>query len=229
MVKIERKLTEKTELAVHSLEKEKFKVSGKCNTDEVVTALIETFHGKCYLCESKNLVDYEVEHFIPHDRDKNLKFEWNNLFLSCGRCNHIKSNTFYPILDCTKIEVDELIAFRKIGYFGTDESLEFKQVSVYQNNEEIQMTCDLLQRIHYGKTPQEKVGAKMLRHEIRRELTEFKNYIRDYLESTGEDKKDLFLKIYSQLKNNSPFTAFKRWIVRDNPKKCEDFIDCWKK
>lgn len=75
MVKIERKLTEKTELAVHSPEKEKLKVSGKCNTDEVVTALIETFHGKCYLCESKNLVDYEVEHFIPRDRDKNLKFE----------------------------------------------------------------------------------------------------------------------------------------------------------
>jgi uncharacterized protein (TIGR02646 family) len=223
MVKIERKDTEKTALAIESLAKEK----GRCNTDEVIDALMEIFHSKCYICESKKPNEIEVEHLTPHNGDKNLKFDWNNLFLACGRCNHIKGDKYTPILDCTKVEVDEIIAFRKIGYFGTDEFLQFEPISDFPNNEEIQMTCELLQRIHYGNTPQEKVGAKMLRHSIRQELTNFKNYVRDYLESTGEDKKDLFVKICSQLKSNSQFAAFKRWIVRDNDN-CKDFLDCWK-
>lgn len=223
MVKIERKDTEKTALAIESLAKEK----GRCNTDEVIDALMEIFHSKCYICESKKPNEIEVEHLTPHNGDKNLKFDWNNLFLACGRCNHIKGDKYTPILDCTKVEVDEIIAFRKIGYFGTDEFLQFEPISDFPNNEEIQMTCELLQRIHYGNTPQEKVGAKMLRHSIRQELTNFKNYVRDYLESTGEDKKDLFVTICSQLKSNSQFAAFKRWIVRDNDN-CKDFLDCWK-
>ena len=89
------------------------------------------------------------------------------------------------------------------------------------------MTCALLQRIFYGKTSQEQVGAKMLRHEVRTELSEFKNFVRDYNEATGEDKQDLFVTIRNRLKSNSKFAAFKRWIVRDNPN-CKDFVDCWK-
>lgn len=228
MVKIERKNTEKTALAIASLKKKKIQSSRTCNTPEVVEALMETFHQKCYLCESKSFGKYEVEHLIPHGGDKDLKFDWNNLFLACGHCNHIKGNSFNPILDCTKVEVDEIISFRKIGYFGIAESLQFEPVSNFPNNKEIQMTCNLLQRIHYGKTPQEKVSAKMLRHCIRQELTDFKNYIRDYLESTGENKKDLFITICNQLKSNAPFAAFKRWIVRDNAN-CKDFLDYWKK
>ena len=67
----------------------------------------------------------------------------------------------------------------------------------------------------------------MLRKAVREELTKFKNLIRDYNETTGEDKEDLRLTIKSSLKSNSQFAAFKRWIVRDNPN-CRDFIDCWK-
>ena len=126
-----------------------------------------------------------------------------------------------------KFEVDELISFRKTGYFGTDEYLKFEPVSDFPNNKEIQMTCDLLQRIHYGKTPQEKVESKMLRHYVQAELNKFKYCIRDYLESSGEVKKDLFVTIRQQLKSTSPFAAFKRWIVRDNSN-CKDFLDCWK-
>lgn len=227
MVKIERKTTEKTELAIHSLEKEKIKHHGKCNTDEVITALMEIFHEKCYICESKNSTEWEIEHLIPHSGNKDLKFDWNNLFWACGRCNHIKGDKFTPILDCTKIEIDEIISFRKIGYFGKDELLKFEKTVNCNENTEIAMTCELLQRIYYGKTPQEQAGAKRLRHDVRIELSEFKNYVRDYNEATGEEKEDLFIMIRSKLKSNSRFAAFKRWIVRDNPN-CKDFIDCWK-
>ena len=231
MVKIERKSTEKTQLAINSLAKEKTKSSGKCNTDEVVTALQEIFHNKCYICENKNVIEWEVEHLIPHGNDPNLKFDWENLFWSCGRCNHIKGDQFTPILNCTKVAVDEIISFRKVGYFGIEESLKFEKVDIDNEDEvedeKIQMTCDLLQRVYYGKTLQEKVGAKMLRHDVQNELSKFKNYVRDYQDATGEDKKDLFVTIRNSLKSNSKFAAFKRWIVRDNSN-CKDFLDCWK-
>ena len=42
---------------------------------------------------------------------------WENLFSACEHCKHIKGNKFTPILDCIKIDVDEIISFRKIGYF----------------------------------------------------------------------------------------------------------------
>ena len=46
-----------------------------------------------------------------------LKFGWDNLFLACAHCNNIKSDNYEHILDCTKVDVDELIAFRKKGTF----------------------------------------------------------------------------------------------------------------
>ena len=50
MVKIERTDTEKSRRAISSLDKEKSKAADKFNTLEVVDALEETFHGKCYIC-----------------------------------------------------------------------------------------------------------------------------------------------------------------------------------
>lgn len=228
MVKIERKDNEKSQQAIVSLAKEKKKSSGKCNTNEVVIALQEMFHNKCYICENKNATEWEVEHLIPPAGNLDLKFEWKNLFWSCGHCNHIKGNKFTPILDCTKVDVDEIISFRKIGYFGIDEFLNFEKVDSVEDNEQIQMTCALLKRVYYGETLQEKSSAKILRHEVQAELSQFKNYIREYIEAAGEDKKDLFVAICNQRKSNSKFAAFKRWIVRDNSN-CKDFIDCWKK
>lgn len=62
--------------------------------------------------------------------------------------------------------VDEVIVFRKVGYFGVTESLAFEIVDNTAENVAVEMTRDLLQRVYYGKTPQENVGAKMLRHEM---------------------------------------------------------------
>ena len=86
----------------------------------------------------------------------------------------------------------------------------------------------MLNAVHYGKTAKKKIGSSIIRRELRQELSNFKEYIREYQESKGEDKKDLSVTIKLELKSNSAFTAFKRWIIRDNPKVCADFIDCWK-
>lgn len=76
------------------------------NHQSVVDSLRIIFYDKCYLCEQGQLSDPEIEHFIPHEDNDNLKYSWGNLFYSCSRCNSIKSNTYKNLLDCTSEGLD---------------------------------------------------------------------------------------------------------------------------
>ena len=90
--------------APSSLEREKVKKSGKYNLQDVIDMLDVDFKSKCYLCEIKATA-FEVEHLVAHENNIDLKFDWDNLFLSCRHCNNIKSNKFNNILYCTKEDV----------------------------------------------------------------------------------------------------------------------------
>lgn len=70
------------------------------NKEDVLKRLRPMFFDKCYLCERDEIQDVEVEHFIPHKKDKALKYNWENLYYSCSRCNSIKSSTHINLLDC---------------------------------------------------------------------------------------------------------------------------------
>lgn len=212
MIKIERVETKKTKAAKEALEQAR-KNNGSYNTKEVNMALNEIFHGKCYICENKEVTSYQIEHLIPHRGDADLKYDWNNLFWSCAHCNNIKADKYEPILDCTKVAVDEVIAFRKSGYFGTDECLHFEPLV---ESEEVRNTINLLKDAYYGTTIQKELEAKIIRKKLRKELRDFKEYVREYKEAEGEDREDLLCLIRSRLKANSPFAAFKRWLIRDN-------------
>ena len=212
MIKVERKVTEKSQKAIESLKIEKAK-NGSWNTPEVNAALKEMFHGKCYICEDKESGSYQIEHLIPHRRNIELKYDWNNLFLACAHCNNTKLAKFDPIIDCTKENVEELIAFRKKGFFGTDEELIFDMLD---SRIETQNTVKLLHEVYYGSTPQKKMEAKIIRKRLRKELSIFKEYVREYKEAEDEDKEDLRCFLQQQLGDSSPFAAFKRWLIRDN-------------
>lgn len=79
MIKVERKATDKAQRAIESLEEAKIKKSSY-NTPEVNAALKEMFHGKCYICESKDITSYQIEHLYSYHKELNLKYDWNNLF-----------------------------------------------------------------------------------------------------------------------------------------------------
>lgn len=212
MIKVERKITEKSKKAEDSLKREKLK-NGPYNTPEVNAALKEMFHGKCYICENKQIISYHIEHLNPHRGNKELKYDWNNLFLACAHCNNTKSDRFDPIIDCTKQNVEEMIAFRKEGYFGCDEKLIFDMLDC---SLETKNTIRLLHEVYYGSTPQKKMEATILRRTLRKELSKFKEYVREYKEAEDEEKKDLECLLQQQLKDSSPFVSFKRWLIRDN-------------
>ena len=212
MIKIERKETAKAQNAVRSLQEAKSKKSSY-NTPEVNEALKEMFHGKCYLCENKQITSYQIEHLYSHQGNRELKYDWNNLFLACAHCNNTKLNKYEPILDCTKENIEELIAFRKKGYFGTEEELLFDVLDFREETLNIQK---LLQEIYYGSTAQKKMEARILRRILRKELSEFKEYVREFQEAEDEEKEDLRYLLRQQLGDSSPFAAFKRWLIRDN-------------
>ena len=212
MIRVERKITEKSQKAIDSLKREKLK-NGPYNTPEVNAALREMFHGKCYICENKQITSYQIEHLRAYRGNMDLKYDWNNLFLACAHCNNTKLDKYEPIIDCTKENVEELIAFRKEGYFGTDEKLIF---DVLDSKVETQNTVKLLQEVYYGSTPQKKMEAKILRKTLRKELSKFKEYVREYKEAEDEEKEDFKCLLQQQLKDSSPFAAFKRWLIRDN-------------
>lgn len=213
MIRIQRRDTNNAQEAIADLQRAK--VSGSTyNTESVNKALREIFHGKCYICENKNATSYQIEHLVPHRGDDELKYDWNNLFWVCAHCNNTKNDKYEPILDCTIEPVDRLIAFRKKGYFGTDETLEFEPL---EDKEEIRNTVKLLKDVYYGTTPQKKMEAKIIRRALRKTLADFKEYIREYQEAEDEgEREDIANLLKAELKESSAFTAFKRWLVWDH-------------
>ena len=221
MVRFERKDTKKARAAVESLNNAKQKNSGY-NTPEVNSALQEMFHGKCYICENKkHITSFQIEHLKAHHGDLGLKYDWENLFLSCAHCNNTKLGKYEPILDCSHVDVDQKIAF----HFQNPPQKPELKIEALDTSIATVNTCHLLNDVYYGKTPQKKVESKLIRCEIRRQMLDFENYIGEYLElEDGEDKKDLYCKIEKELKNASEYTAFKRWFIRDNQELCKDLL-----
>lgn len=213
MVKFQRRKTEKAQAAIQSLNREMQKKNGTYNTPEVNDALQEMFYKKCYLCESKNVTAYVIEHLASAEGNQRLRYDWNNLFLACAHCNGTKKKRHEPILDCTQAEVDRMIRFYKKGHWGTEEVFCFEACD---SSVETVHTIALLEEIYYGRTPQKEIESAHLRENLRKELAQFKGYVRDYLEADGEDKQDLYLLISRELSVRSAFTAFKRWLIRDN-------------
>lgn len=221
MIKIERKITEKSKKAAASLQMAK-KNHASYNTPEVNAALKELFHGKCYLCENKQIISYQIEHLVPHRKKEELMYDWNNLFLACAHCNNTKLGKYDPILDCPREDIEKKIAFRKKGYFGTDEELVFDKLD---NSIETENTVKLLQAVYYGTTPQKKMESVILRRLLRKELSAFKEYIREYQEAEDDEKEDLGYLLKQQLSDSSPFAAFKRQLVRDHRKTCQELLE----
>ena len=218
MVRFDRLDTEKARSAVRSLEREQ-KRNGDCNTPEVMSALQEMFHGKCYICENKKrITSFQVEHLKPHQGNMADKYSWDNIFLSCSHCNNTKGNRYVPILDCTHVDVDQRISFHFLNPLQNEREI---MLEALDDTVETRNTCSLLMNVYYGKTPQKEMESRLIRCELRRQIMEFMAYVREYLDTEeGEDKRDLLCKIKQELSNRSEYTAFKRWVILDNLDMC---------
>ena len=185
------------------------------NSQDVLNLLYEDFHNKCYICESEGIESINIEHFAPHkDSNEIRKYNWSNLFLACSHCNKIKSAT-ESLLNCTckddKVDTN-------IKYYLND-NLENNKIVIENiaTDEKTINTVNLLTKVYNGTTIQNKFQAREKRNKLYDELCDFTSLVYKYQRTEDTKKKNQLLStIKFELTNQSAFTAFKRWIIRDS-------------
>lgn len=212
---------EKSQPAPACLEAEKLKVNGDYKCGEVLTRLLGDFKNKCYLCEQKAPTTINVEHFTAHQGDRELKFDWNNLFWSCGHCNNTKLAQHTDLLNCTvATDAVETALKYEIKPFPKEKA----QITAQNTDPRTARTRDLLLAIFNGSTPLKTIESANLRDLLLQEIKVFQSALIAYYESNSEAEHDEHRqKITRHLDKSSHFTAFKRWIIRDNEELNGDF------
>jgi len=199
---------EKSQPAPDCLAIEKGKNSGDYKCGDVLKRLKTDFKNKCYICEQKAPTTINVEHFVSHKGGKNLKFDWNNLFWSCGHCNNSKLGSYDNLLNCT---VSSDTVEMAIHYSLKPFPFELPSFKALNNNAKTVQTKELLEAVYIGKTKLKLIESANLRDLLLTEIQDFQKWLTAYFKSDSEDMKAYaLLKIKEHLCNASAFTAFKR-------------------
>ena len=181
--------------------------------------------SKCYLCEDKYLTAINVEHRVSHRGDPVLKFDWNNLFLSCGHCNQTKGTAFDDIIDPVNVNPEEYIELA-MTIADTDDLRERVIVSKTAGSEErhdVDTTIRLLERVYNeGTTAMKQAECRALKNKILKEVSRFRMLIYGYEE---EKDSDYHSNIVEAISRSSVFAAFKRKMIRDDPQMAHQFAE----
>ncbi len=194
-----------------SLAEEAKKLTGRYDKPDVVERLKKDFHNKCYICEMKGLQDPNVEHLLPHKNGKypERKFDWENLFWSCGHCNSIKKSYKYDkgIIDCCRQDPEQYLTFHLIG----DRVVisEKREGEIYKRTSVLITETFTLQNTGM-RTYTSDERLRLLQKEMNilyRQLEKLHN---------SPNSKIIMRTICSLLKRESAFAAFKRCYVREH-------------
>lgn len=205
MVKIERSFP-----APDSLAGEAKKANGRYDGPDVIERLKKDFHNKCYICEMKELQDPNVEHLLPHKNGRypERKFDWENLFWSCGHCNGIKNNSRYDdgILDCCKYDPENYLYF---CLSGNEVTVEVSDPASGIQKRTASLVKEVFSKKNTGmRTYTSDKRLKLLQKEMTilyRQLEKLHN---------NPDSKVTVRMICCLLKRESAFAAFKRCYIR---------------
>lgn len=215
MVKIERSFP-----APVSLSTEKEKINGSYNKPDVTERLARDFNNKCYICEINKLQDPQVEHLKPHFNGKYMdrKFDWNNLFWSCGHCNGVKNQRKYDdhIIDCCNSDPEKRIYFR-LHEGNTDVT------AINLEDYDARMTAELVTEV-FNITNS---GMRVYKSDFRfKELNKEMNKLYDTLEELDQTPNSAFAlkKLQALIRKESRFAAFKRCYIRENKKQYINYL-----
>ena len=221
----------KSQPAPACLALEKIKKNGKYNCGNTFQRLHDDFFGKCYLCEDNTATDLNIEHFKPHFSGKNIdrKFDWKNLFYACSHCNGRKGSLDIPLLDCTN-PAHKIVEWIKFDIKPFPK--ELVKIEALQKTDIVQNTVNLLDDIYNCKARKDvpfsacENAANNLRQKLITEIKKFGDLLEAFYEEDDKEDKDFYSKkIKKHLKNSSPFSAFKLWIVKENDFFRAEFLD----
>ena len=214
---------EKSQPAPTSLAEEKKKKSGTYRTTEVIEKINIDFSSKCYICEQKQPTTINVEHFLAHQNNIDLKFDWNNLFYACGHCNNVKlaDEKFNNILNCTlgSDNVDTAIAY-KFNPFPKEKPC----FEVLISSEKAENTKEFLDKVFNGvHTDLKTLEGANLRDLLLKSIKEFQELLIEYYKYDKDEH--TLMKIKTHLNKTIVFTTFKRYIIRNNEDLNQEFAN----
>jgi len=187
-----------------------------CEKD-VVESLDITFHGKCYICETKEPLALNVEHFIAHKGCTEKKFAWENLFYSCARCNNFKRHTYDDILNCTDPNIDVLKLIRHTPPLTPYSDIIIEPMDA---DPKTARTAELISRIfNEDDTGNKSVVRVQLRKRVYKRYAKVLQHINTYIDE--DELQDSKLRAIEHLKAlmdvEQEYSAFLRWPILDSP------------
>ncbi len=185
------------------------------NDEEVVKILAPMFYYKCYLCERDELSDPEIEHFDPHEKDDSKKYDWYNLYYSCGRCNSIKSNTHKNLLDCCDTTIDAFRTIKCVLPSVPNEPIKIIAMQYEQDPRTINTVALLDRCYNEDNTALRGITRVVLSEKIFDYYTDILNYRRILKDKkySDDEKSNAKGRIKAMLKVSFPFSVFWRWYV----------------
>ena len=198
------------------------------DSNDVLEALKKVFHKKCYICETSEPLDINVEHFVAHEGDEDLKFDWNNLYFSCGRCNNIKLAKYNGLLDCCDPDTDVVRTVKHLP--PSTPYAKHLQIEAQSDDDKTQLTAELLDKVFNSEhTPNKAISASFLRKRVFDQYNLLFKELNNYYAPMAlpEEKATAIERIKLLLKATSPYSAFISWcIIEDNElgPMLEDFI-----
>lgn len=187
----------------------------------VVEVLQDIFFSKCYLCERKGFSDVNIEHRDPHEGDLIKKYDWNNLFYACVRCNGIKANIYKNIIDCCQtLDVAQAIELH-CPIVNNDDHKVIVTVGNLASTIEIESTIKLLdQCFNDTNTALKGISRHTLIKQIQKYQTKLliikDELLDDSLIPTSSEKNLRIEKLKVMCDPEFPFSAFWKWyITRD--------------
>lgn len=184
---------------------------------DVLDALNRVFHKKCYICETKEPTDINVEHFDPHLDDIDKQFDWNNLYFSCGRCNNIKLAKYNDLLDCCDSNVDVLRAIKHVPPITP--YAKCLRIEPQYNDEKTKLTAELIDKVFNSRhTPNKTVSAVSLRKRVFKQVNLFLELQDKYFDevSLHAEKEITLERMKLLIKASSQYCAFISWCVLDD-------------
>lgn len=185
------------------------------NGEDVVLALRSIFFDKCYLCETKDPTSLNVEHFDAHEGDANKKYDWNNLFFVCGRCNNIKLAKYSDLLDCTDNTCDVLSLVRHIPPHTPNQNR--LTIEAMASDQKTVNTTKLIDEIfNTEQTINKKVTGAYLRKSVYRRYNRLLELINQFFDDESSDsiKADALSRLQVLMSKQQEFSAFLRWVVK---------------
>lgn len=185
--------------------------------NDVYLELCKIFFDKCYICETKEPHDVNVEHFHPHKGDEGKKFDWANLYLACSRCNNIKLAEFDDILDCCDSATDVFRAIRHVPPI-TPYAKAVQLVSMSPDLR-VELTRELLERVYNSdRTVNKKVSGAFLRRKIFDQYNLLLDQINKYYNpvATDNERAVSLERMQKLIHRSAPYSAFIRWCILDD-------------